>query len=198
MANHLCRWVLTWLLLIGTAYAQVNFSASQQMGCVPFNVQFQNMTPGVSSCKWIFTDSNMNQSVIDSVTNPSKSFINAGLYSVKLIVTYSNGSQDSVTRNQFITANQAPIPSFNAPLTTACLQGNQIAFNNTTSGVYDSLLWDFGDGTTSTVINPIHNYSASGSFDVTLIAYGDGCSSASTQNSLIRIFDNPAIVFSAD
>lgn len=198
MVRHLSRWVLTWVLLIGTAHAQVNFSASQQIGCVPFNVQFQNLTPGVTSCKWIFTDSNLNQSVIDSVFNPSKSFINAGVYSVQLIVTYANGSTDSFTRNQFITANSAPVPNFNAPVTAACLQNNQIPFNNLTVGAYDSLLWDFGDGTTSTDVNPVHTYSASGVFDVTLIAYGNGCSSASTQYSLIQIFDNPAIVFSAD
>jgi PKD repeat protein len=130
--------------------------------------------------------------------NPAKSFINADLYSVKLVVTYSNGSKDSITRNSFITANQAPSPSFTAPVTSACLQNNQISFTNTTIGVYDSLLWDFGDGTTSTDVNPVHQYTASGSFDVTLIAYGDGCSSASTQYSLVQIFDNPAIVFSAD
>jgi PKD repeat protein len=140
----------------------------------------------------------MNQSVIDSVMNPAKSFINADLYSVKLVVTYSNGTKDSTTTNSFITANQAPSPSFTAPVTSACLQNNQISFTNTTIGVYDSLLWDFGDGTTSTDLNPVHQYTASGSFDVTLIAYGDGCSSASTQYSLVQIFDNPAIVFSAD
>src|SRR5690606_39833855 len=35
----------------------------------------------------------------------------------------------------------------------------------------DSYLWDFGDGTSSTEVNPIHTYDQPGKFDVKLTAY---------------------------
>jgi PKD repeat protein len=35
-----------------------------------------------------------------------------------------------------------------------------VAFSYAASGVVDSVLWDFGDGTTSTAANPTHTYSA--------------------------------------
>ncbi|WP_417358023.1 PKD domain-containing protein [Flavobacterium sp.] len=35
----------------------------------------------------------------------------------------------------------------------------------------DSFEWDFGDGTTSTELNPIHSYSANGSYTIQLKSY---------------------------
>lgn len=42
-------------------------------------------------------------------------------------------------------------------------------FTNTSSGEYTSLLWDFGDGATSTEPTPTHTYAAPGDYLVTLI-----------------------------
>jgi gliding motility-associated-like protein len=44
-----------------------------------------------------------------------------------------------------------------------------VAFSNKTIGS-DSLVWDFGDGDTSLVDNPVHQYDSVGTFTVTLIA----------------------------
>ncbi len=47
--------------------------------------------------------------------------------------------------------------------------GQNIIFSNTSSGSPDSWSWNFGDNTTSTLNNPTHIYSSSGSYTVTLI-----------------------------
>lgn len=58
----------------------------------------------------------------------------------------------------------APAPSF-----TYTVNGTSVTFNNTTtSGM--SYLWDFGDGTTSTDVNPAHNYSGTGTYTLRLTA----------------------------
>jgi len=44
-----------------------------------------------------------------------------------------------------------------------------VAFSNTSTNA-DSYVWDFGDGTTSTEVNPTHAYKHSGNFTVTLKA----------------------------
>jgi uncharacterized repeat protein (TIGR01451 family) len=42
------------------------------------------------------------------------------------------------------------------------MQGNVVTFQNYSSGNYTSLLWDFGDSTTSNALNPVHTYANAG------------------------------------
>lgn len=46
-----------------------------------------------------------------------------------------------------------------------------INFTDTSTGSPDRWLWDFGDGTTSTLQNPAHQFTAGGTYSVTLRAY---------------------------
>lgn len=68
-----------------------------------------------------------------------------------------------------------------------------------------SWLWEFGDGTTSTEQNPVHNYSGQGAYEVCLtITNANGCSTTSCKtldvatgllnqsNSSLQVFPNPA------
>lgn len=84
----------------------------------------------------------------------------------------------------------------------------QIAFTNTSSN-YDTVLWSFGDGSTSTAVSPDHQYAAGGSYTVTLTVYKNGCSSVITKtvntNQLMvsetddsvrfKVYPNPAADF---
>ena len=56
--------------------------------------------------------------------------------------------------------------------TTASLPAMAIAFSNTSTGDYSALLWEFGDSATSTLTNPVHAYSAAGTYTVTLTVSG--------------------------
>ena len=48
--------------------------------------------------------------------------------------------------------------------------------------------WYFGDGTTSTLMNPLHSYSAIGNYDVKLVSYGGTCGNDSiTKISFITV-----------
>lgn len=58
--------------------------------------------------------------------------------------------------------NPGIVAKFTAPL--------KVTFNNE-SAEADSYLWDFGDGNTSTEVNPVHEYTSQGDFDVTLLAF---------------------------
>ena len=61
-----------------------------------------------------------------------------------------------------------------------------ITFHNTGRG--SSYLWDFGDGSTSTEVNPTHNYSNSGFYTIRLIAYmPGGCRESDTIEASITI-----------
>ena len=61
---------------------------------------------------------------------------------------------------------------------------------------FESVLWDFGDGTTSTEYSPIHVYETEGVFDVKLIANScGGASDTITKTEYIVVdVDNPACI----
>ncbi len=63
---------------------------------------------------------------------------------------------------------------------TEVIQAGEVSFTNT-SEAFDSLLWDFGDGATSTEINPIHTYAMSGFYTVTLTVIKCGKSDSQTK-----------------
>ncbi len=46
-----------------------------------------------------------------------------------------------------------------------------VYFTNTSSDYVDYFEWDFGDGTWSDAINPVHSYEESGTYEVTLSAF---------------------------
>ncbi|MEE2931384.1 MAG: S8 family serine peptidase [Bacteroidota bacterium] len=60
-----------------------------------------------------------------------------------------------------------PLAQFSASETNSCT--GVITFIDQSSNMPNSWVWDFGDGNTSNIQNPTHNYLSSGSYDVSLI-----------------------------
>lgn len=60
-----------------------------------------------------------------------------------------------------------------------------VTFTNlTTSPTYDTYLWNFGDGQSSTLVNPTHTYSNTGSYTASLtVSYQDGTSTAAVASN---------------
>jgi PKD repeat protein len=76
----------------------------------------------------------------------------------------------------------APTASFSASSTTPTA-GAPVSFTDTSGGAPTSWAWDFGDGSTSTLQNPSHTWSTSGTYTVTLVAsnaYGDSAPATAT------------------
>ena len=79
-----------------------------------------------------------------------------------------------------------PVANFTVPSTT----GNfpyTICFTDTSSYDPISWLWDFGDGTTSTLRNPCHTYRAPGTYTVTLTVSNLGGPDTETRTNYIII-----------
>ncbi len=65
------------------------------------------------------------------------------------------------------------------------LNGNQVIFTNNSAN-YESVLWDFEDGLTSTELNPQHTYNTTGNKTVTLTVYNGDCSETYTKTITIE------------
>ena len=150
-----------WDSLVKTNYVivgkpEAEFSGSPLVGCTPMNVAFvesSSNTPGAFSVirEWTFGDGNV--TTVNTATT-SNVYINPGLYTVSLIVTDNIGCKDTITKTDYIDARK-PTANFHASDTNACI-GQPIAFINTSSGTSLTAEWDFGDGTSSAIQNPLH------------------------------------------
>lgn len=152
------------------ALPTVDFSATPTTGCFPLPVQFTDATiPGsgvISSWLWDFGDGNTG-----NTQNPSHVYTAGGNYNVTLQVLNSFGCIKTLTKTNYIQINTGVVAGFSNTQPTNCSPPNTINFTNTTTGSGTiSYQWNFGDGGTSTLPNPSHVYTSTGSFTVTLIA----------------------------
>jgi PKD repeat protein len=85
--------------------------------------------------------------------------------------TFTYGEVEDYTANIVSDGNLPPIADF-----TYIINDLTVSFTDTSTdpdGFIVGLLWDFGDGTTSTEQNPVHTYSAAGTYTVTLTVTDD-------------------------
>jgi parallel beta-helix repeat protein len=64
-----------------------------------------------------------------------------------------------------------------------------VDFTNTSGGLYDTSLWDFGDGLASALESPTHTYTSVGIFDVSLTVSGTLGSDTVVRPALIQTYE---------
>lgn len=155
-------------------------------GCAPLTVQFGVSNPAnVDSYQWEFVGGEPSSSTLQ---NPQVSYTSRGSYQVKLTLINSNGTTEIVEPN-FITVQDKPELSF-----TYLPNDLLVQFNNT-SEYADTYLWNFGDGDTSTMVNPSHTYSGDGTYTVSLT--GTNSCGTTTITKEVVISNLPVAGFSA-
>ncbi|MDP2722990.1 MAG: PKD domain-containing protein, partial [Bacteroidales bacterium] len=99
---------------------------------------------------------------------PVHTFASPGYYNVALSVTIANGCVDQVIHQVFI--EEGPIADFSFVGPSCTIDSIHFTDLSTISGISPiiSWLWDFGDGNTSTVQNPVHYYTLPGVYQVSL------------------------------
>ena len=97
-----------------------------------------------------------------------------------------DGSQTAVpVRSGYIYVEKLSEDGLYAKFSYDKLQG-RVKFTNLSSDKAVSYVWDFGDGTTSTELSPLHIYSKSGYYTVRLTAKGDIDSDVAEMSVLIN------------
>jgi PKD repeat protein len=167
--------------------------------CVQQTVQFtdNSQTNGggnIIQWLWNFGDPLSGLNNISALQNPYHFFNAAGTYIVTEIIYNTSDCSDTVTHT--ITVSPLPVADFVAD--TACL-GSPTTFidqSSITSGQIIQYLWDFGDGTTSNLKDPVHSYLADGIHQVTLtVTTQAGCRNTITKS--VFVLPMPIVTFSA-
>ncbi len=162
------------------------FATSTTNGTAPLNVYFFDQSTGDVRYYWDFRDG------ATSINKyPTHTYTTPGTYTVTETVTGPGGNSNTTTKT--ITVNhQVTIASFIANVTNGNTPLN-VQFTDTSSDNPTSWLWNFGDGTTSTLQNPTHTYTTSGTYTVTETASGAGGNNTIIENNYITVKKPPTL-----
>ncbi|MEM7373086.1 MAG: PKD domain-containing protein [Bacteroidota bacterium] len=195
-SDGICADTLIQSPLVSVAGPAVNFGSDTASGCAPLTVRFSDSTTAYSGTTltnwiWDFGDGNSGFGA-----NPVHTYSTAGTYDVSLIVLDSQGCLDTLTKVAYITPTY-PTAAFTTTDTLAC-PGSLVQFVNQSVGTGLSHMWDFGDGSTSSAINPTHLFPANGSYTISLTTTDlNGCVDTEIKLSFVSI-GQPTASFVAD
>ncbi|MEO5891224.1 MAG: PKD domain-containing protein, partial [Ferruginibacter sp.] len=144
---------------VGNNIVTPNFTATKIGGCQSLTFEFRNTTTAVlpnfstAGFLWDYGDNTPPQRA--GFTTTSHTYSGPGTYVVKLVVddTVFCNAPDSVKKTVRLAINVQA--AFETP-DKGCVPYTAV-FNNTSLGGLE-FLWNFGDGTTSTEVNPSHLY----------------------------------------
>lgn len=169
-----------------TEIPQVQFSADKIKGCLPVEVTFtneSNTAPG-SVYLWEAGDGTTSADQL-TFTNLYES---VNCFDVKLTVTADNLCTSTVTKSDMICVDPIPVASFHYSPQQVFSDGPLIQFENT-STLNDFNEWTFGDGGTSNLLNPEHQYPLGeiGNYlPMLIVTTNAGCKDTAYQTIIVR------------
>lgn len=180
----------------GNNPADLGFTYKKLLPCDQLNYEFTN----TSTATRPFTSTSFSWNMGDGTVYPDKGiqtfvhqYANAGTYNVTLSLTDTNycNYPDSITQQIRIAINVDA--SFTTPA-SGCVPYNA-EFTNTTMGG-QTFSWDFGDGSTSTEVNPTHLYTSAGTYTIKMIAIDSStCNIIDSASFTITVSPNPTASF---
>jgi PKD repeat protein len=157
----------------------VNFSASATKVCVGQEVSLQKIISiPVSSFSWTFGNGTGS-----TEADPKITYSTGGIFEVSLDALLPSGCVARVSKQ--IEVVGYPTSKFKSE--TFC--DRKVVFTNQSVGGL-TYLWEFGDGQTSTLKDPVHFYGAGANYLVTLTAYNSLFCAQKIENEVI-VYDNP-------
>jgi gliding motility-associated-like protein len=132
--------------------------------------------------------------------SPGTVYLAPGKVSTKPLATTSYtvtgtkaGCKDSAIA--MVTVHPSPIINFNGPF-EGCVPLT-VGFINSSSNATD-YLWNFGDGSSSSLESPAHVYNQAGSFNVSLIAKNVTCTDTLLKTAVVTVYTGSQAILKAD
>ncbi|MBT8220527.1 MAG: PKD domain-containing protein, partial [Bacteroidia bacterium] len=186
-----CTNFISFSNLVTVSYLFPNFTFDVS-NCLPADLTTTNSSVDIfgygTTYTWEIGDS------IYTSLNPTHTFTDVGSYEINLTMQDTVGCMVSIANPQSVTI-EVPVPDFEWNMTDCDLR--EISFSNISSGTnITGFSWDFGDGNTSTMANPVHQYSANGDYTVTFtVTTSTGCVESITE--VIQVYQ-PIAGFTGD
>lgn len=176
-------------------YADFNFGINQS--CNNTTVNFVDNSQGnPTEWYWDFGDPSSGANNTSTLQNPTHVYTTPGYYNV----TFAPGNgvfTDTLVMPNFVQVLENPVAGFMSPQTTYCAPA-RVKFYDESNGAV-SWIWDFGDGTTSDLQNPWHDYPDPGNYTVSLtVTSQDGCTNTIVLNNYINVLPSPVADFKSD
>lgn len=205
-SNAGCRSELCHEVAVETTDDCNDFLADFLWGVNPSNslgVQFENISLLEADYYiWNFGDGNSS-----SDAEPYHEFAEEGMYQVCLVLETNAGC-----RSEYCVEVCVEDPAPEPPTAENCCLGfeawfsyyptqteNRIEFENQSAGEWDYIVWDFGDGETSTQEHPDHIYGSAGIYQVCMVIESDeGCRSELCYEVAVETSPDPCNDFLAD
>lgn len=165
-----------------------SITASPLNGCIPLDVQFTNTSTNSNFQQWDLGDGNT-----AGAPNPLHTYTAAGTYTVRLVAEHLSGCTD--TAQVTVTAFPLPHSAFTMAEAQSCTSPVPLQLTSQATGAVGHA-WDFGNGTTSALNNPVAVFDAPGTYTITLtVANQYGCTDAATAQ--FTVHPTPVAVFAA-
>lgn len=186
MANDGCSFDTTTVTITVFPSPQVSFNYSPDSVCINTPFDFINTSQNLANSVWDFGDGNQS-----NLTNPSHEFSAPGDYLVTLTGTgLVNGC--TAVYSDLVHVSTNPIASFVANPLNGCAPLPVQFINQSTNASY--FYWNFGDGNTSGLPNPVHTFTDAGTYTVQLIVENtNGCTDTAFLN--ITVYPLPVASF---
>lgn len=154
---------------------------------LPWEVTFTNTNADpLVNYQWDFG----NGETYSGAQPPSIIYSEIGQYQITIDMT-SGDCQQTIVLDQEI--NTLSTAAFEYSPDVVC-QHNAVEFTDVSLTEADAVVWQFGDGTSSTEPNPTHIYGSPGCFDVTLVRTSGTCQDTVVV-SCVQVLEQPSVSF---
>lgn len=143
---------------------------TDSLGCAPYSAKFTNTSLAGTDFLWEFGDGNTSTEV-----HPTHIYTTPGIYNARLIATDTSTCNRVDTSDYFTIRVEAKPTAFFSWSPNPPIENTPVQFTNQSTGAI-RYLWNFGDGESSTLTDPSHQYQVTDTFRAELIAYtAAGC-----------------------
>ncbi|MBE9481158.1 MAG: PKD domain-containing protein [Bacteroidetes bacterium] len=155
------------ITIIASPIANFEYSTACYQESVQFtDLSLENGGSAIIAWYWDFGDPLSGVNNYSTYQNPNHVFTDTGTYIVSLTAFNASGCFDTISLPVYV--NPLPDIDFTVDDDSTCV-ASEVFFYGTGTDII-LWLWDFGDGGTANVQNPVYIYNTAGIYDVTLTA----------------------------
>ncbi len=187
---------------------QINFSVNVQIEVLNADDLVASATAGSMclgdsvglSAQYLGNDPSVIMQWIHCPTcSTSSTIYDTPAFSAQYVLQASNYCGQFVYDTVTVFVNQPPVLVV-SPNSAAICPGESLLFvNNGQNDPSWSYFWEFGDGFTSTMMNPTHNYPSHGNYMVSLTVTDDnGCTAQAINAAFVTVFPQAQAIFNVD